>query len=136
MLVGERRRAQIVRGEVEVSAVHVPDFARLSADLLEQILDLARIQVAQLHTQGHLARDDVVGTRLRLDPAHRANLSTWNAGDQLVEPAHKASCGQQGIVTLIHGRSAGVVGYTFHGHLAVQDSDDSFHYADLNVLLL
>ena len=39
-------------------------------------------------------------------------------------------------MTLIHGRGAGVVGKALHGRFAVQDADDSFHDADLNVLLL
>src|SRR5262245_19693113 len=96
--------------EAELGPVQPSNLFRFGANPIEHVVDFLLLQIPQLQSERDFAGNDVVGTRLNLDPAHRAYLSSRNAGDDLIYFFNESGCSQQTILASVHRRCAGVVG--------------------------
>src|SRR5262249_53843753 len=134
-LVGQRRMTQHRVGKTEASAVESANLRDFRADAIEHLFDLFLVEVAQLKSQNGFSRNHVVCTGLYSDPADGANLASGNARDHLIHLFDESGSREQSIMTLIHRSCASVIGKSFDRDIGVQNSDDTFHHTNVDLLL-
>src|ERR1051326_2334190 len=115
--------------EMEARAVQFADSIRLALDLVKQTDKLLLIEVADFDAQSDLSRHHVVCARLGFDPAHCANLCAGHTGPDLVHLFNESRGRKQGILAMVHRRSARVVGEAFDSDFGLQNAHDAFHQA-------
>src|ERR1700722_7484576 len=123
-------------GEAETSLIEFAQRVSLGAKLIEQTDKLLFVQVTHFQPQHNFSCNHVVGTGFGPDPSHGTDLPAGHARDHLIHLLDEARGGKQGIVPLVHGRGAGMVGKTLDGDLTFKNAHDPFHYADIDFLLL
>src|SRR5215831_5815537 len=133
--VGQSRVGRDWVAEGESGFVQASDRISFEAEAHKHRIDLVGIQIAQLQPQLYPAGNHVVGSRLGLEPTYGTDLPAFHAGDHLIRFLDEPGRGEHRVVTLVHGCGSGMVRKSLDGHLRVQDADNPFHHANLDLLL-
>src|ERR1043165_6922005 len=123
-------------GKTEARLVQFAQGFSFGADLIKEAGEFLFVQVAQLQTENDLAGNHVVSAGLDLDPSDGADLPAGHAGHNLVYLLDEARGGKQRVAALVHGRGAGVVGKAFNRDIGMQNADNPFHHANVDLLAL